>query len=215
MSQSTAVRFILLLVLAATAFAEEGFVPLFNGKNLDGWFIMYKEGRGFVVEDGILVCPADGGEKLVTAKEYANFVFRFELRLEPDSNNGIGIRAPREGHTATKGMEIQILDQSGPTYGPMKLRPEQYHGSVYDVIPARTGFLKKPGEWQEEEIEANGRRIKVTLNGVIILDADLGMVQEPEVLAKHPGLARKSGHIILIGHGSRVEFRNLRIKELP
>ncbi len=215
MSQSTAVRFILLLLVAATAFAEEGFVPLFKGKNLDGWFVMYKQGPGFVVEDGILVCPADGGEKLETEKEYANFIFRFEFRLEPDSNNGIGIRAPREGHTATQGMEIQILDQSGPKYGPMKLRPEQYHGSVYDVIPARTGFLKKPGEWQEEEIEANGRRIKVTLNGAVILDADLDMVREPAVLAKHPGLARPSGHIILIGHGTRVEFRNLRIKELP
>jgi hypothetical protein len=112
-------------------------------------------------------------------------------------------------------MEIQILDQTGPRYSKMKLHPEQYHGSVYDVIPARTGFLKKPGEWNAEEITANGRRITVKLNGAIILDADLDMVREPEVLQKHPGLARTTGHIALLGHGSRTEFRNVRIRELP
>ncbi len=207
---------LLFLSLPLTAqTGEDGFVPLFNGKNLDGWFIEHQIGPGFLVEDGVLVCPADGGEKLMTEKQYANFILRFEFRLEPDSNNGIGIRAPRHGHTATQGMEIQILDQSGPKYKPVKLRPEQYHGAIYDVIPARTGFLKKPGEWNFQEITADGRRIRVRLNGVLILDADLDMVQEPEILAKHPGLARPSGHIALLGHGSRTEFRNLRIRELP
>jgi hypothetical protein len=55
----------------------------------------------------------------------------------------------------------------------------------------------------------------VTLNGVIIVDADLDTVREPEVFQKHPGLRRTAGHIGLLGHGSLVEFRNLRIKELP
>jgi hypothetical protein len=80
------------------------------------------------------------------------------------------------------------------------------------VIPARTGYLKPVGEWNTEEISANGRHIRVTLNGVIITDADLDTVREPDVLAKHPGLARRSGHIGFLGHGSRVEFRNIRIK---
>jgi hypothetical protein len=206
---------ILLLALSAAAFASDDFVPLFNGQTLDGWFIVNQRGPGFLVENGSIVCPPDGGQKLMTDQEYANFVLRFEFKLEPDSNNGVGIRAPREGHTSTQGMEIQILDQTGPRYGPMKLRPEQYHGAVYDVIPARTGFLKKPGEWNEQEITANGRQITIRLNGATILDANLDMVREPEVLKKHPGLARKSGHIALLGHGTRVEFRNLRIRVLP
>jgi hypothetical protein len=71
------------------------------------------------------------------------------------------------------------------------------------------------GEWNEEEIVADGRRIKVTLNGVIILDADLSMVKEAKVLARHPGLARTAGHIGFLGHGTLVEFRNIRVKELP
>ncbi|MGH9632371.1 MAG: 3-keto-disaccharide hydrolase [Bryobacteraceae bacterium] len=204
----------LALLLAGGASAEE-FVSLFDGKSLDGWFIVNKKGPGFIVENGLLVCPANGGQKLMTDKEYENFIFRFEFRLEADGNNGIGIRTPRDGHTSTQGMEIQILDQSGPKYGPMKLRPEQYHGSIYDVIPARTGFLRKPGEWNQQEIEANGRRISVRLNGVLILDANLDMVQEPEVLKKHPGLNRRSGHIALLGHQSPIEFRNLQLKVLP
>jgi hypothetical protein len=209
------VRLLIFFLLAATAFAEDGFVPLFDGKTLNGWFIENKMGPGFLVQDGILVCPPDGGQKLMTEKEYANFILRFEFRLDPDSNNGIGIRAPREAHTSTQGMEIQILDQSGPRYGPRKLLPEQYHGSIYDVVPARTGFLKKPGEWQEEEILADGSRIRVTLNNAVILDSNLNSIQEPEVLKKHPGLRRPAGHIALLGHKSHADFRNIRIKVLP
>lgn len=205
---------LLWLLPLTTAYAQD-FQPLFDGKSLDGWFVMNKMGPGFLAENGTIVCPVEGGQKLMTEKEYANFIFRFEFRLEADGNNGIGIRAPRIGHTSTQGMEIQILDQTGPKYGPMKLKPEQYHGAVYDVIPARSGFLKKPGEWNHQEIKADGRQITVRLNGVVILDANLDMVQEPEVLKKHPGLARRSGHIALLGHQSRIEFRNLEIKVLP
>jgi hypothetical protein len=202
------------LLLLGRSFAQD-FVPLFDGKSLDGWFVVNKMGPGFTIENGVLVCPADGGQKLMTEKEYANFVFRFEFRLELDANNGIGIRAPREGQTSKAGMEIQILDPSGPKNAAMHLRPEQYHGSIYEVLPARSGFLRKTGEWNQQEIRADGRRITVRLNGVIILDADLDMVQEPSVLEKHPGLRRQSGHIALLGHQSRVEFRNLLIKLLP
>ena len=205
----------LLLLAALPLAAEEGFVSLFDGKTLNGWFIVSKMGPGFLARDGMIVCPFEGGQKLMTEKEYANFALRLEYKLEADSNNGIGIRAPREGQTSVHGMEIQILDQTGPKYKTMKLKPEQYHGSIYDVWPARTGYLKKPGEWNEQEIRADGRRITIRLNGVLILDANLDDVKEPEVLKKHPGLLRKSGHIVLLGHQAYVEFRNLRIKVLP
>lgn len=208
-------RLLLPLLLLLPLAAEEGFVSLFNGKDLTGWFIVNQMGPGFLVKDGLIVCPFEGGQKLMTEKEYANFILRLEYRLEADSNNGIGIRAPRDGQTSVYGIEIQILDQSGPKYGPMKLKPEQYNGSIYDVWPARTGFLRKPGEWNEQEIIANDRRITIRLNGVTVLNADLDDVREPEVLKKHPGLQRKSGHIVLLGHQAHVEFRNLRIKELP
>lgn len=192
---------------------EKGFVKLFNGQDLKGWQLINGRGPGYVTKDETIVCPLDGGGNLYTEKEYANFVFRFEFKTEPGGNNGVGIRAPLQGDAAYAGMEIQILDDGHEKYKG-KIKSEQHHGSVYDVVPARTGFLKPAGEWNSEEIMAQGSHIRVTLNGVIILDTDLSLVKETAVLKKHPGLQRKSGHIGFLGHGSLVEFRNIRIKAL-
>ena len=205
---------LLAAALAVSVTAEPGFVSLFDGKTLAGWQIAGQKGSGYVVENGVLVCPADGGGNLFTTKEYANFILRFEFRLFDGSNNGIGIRAPLAGDAAYAGMEIQILDDGAARYQG-KLKPAQYHGSIYDVVPAKQGFKKPTGEWNSEEITAKGRLITVVLNGTTIVDANLDSVRDPAVLKKHPGLARSSGHIGLLGHGTRVEFRNFRIQELP
>jgi hypothetical protein len=153
------------------------------------------------------------GGNLYTSREYSDFVFRFEYRLSPGGNNGVGVRAPLEGDAAYVGMEIQILDDQNQKYKG-RLKSEQHTGSVYDVIPARTGFQRPAGEWNEEEIWVEGSRIRVTLNGAVILDADLSLVKEPAVLQKHPGLTRAKGHIGFLGHGTLVEFRSIRIREL-
>ena len=188
-------------------------MPLFDGKSLQGWQPVEKVGEGYLVEEGVLICPAEGGGNLFTEREYADFVLRFEFRLQEGSNNGVGIRSPLVGDAAYQGLEIQVLDNHSPRYKD-KLRPTQYHGSVYDLAPARRGFLKPTGEWNQEEIRAVGRQIKVTLNGTVIVDFDLDSVTDPEVLEKHPGLARSSGHIGFLGHGTKVEFRNIRIREI-
>lgn len=212
MVRTTRLTVLLLAAVLASA-AEPGFVSLFDGKTLNGWMLVGKYGRGYVPENGVLVCPADGGGNLYAEKAYSDFVFRFEFRMEPGGNSGVGIRAPKEGDAAFVGMEIQILDDGHANYKGL-LKPTQYHGSIYDVIPARPGFLKPAGEWNTEEIVAKGRQIRVTLNGVIIVDANLDIVKEPEVLKRHPGLARTSGHVGFLGHKTRVEFRNIRIKDL-
>ena len=215
--RATSFPFTAILFTAAICSAapvEQGFVTLFSGKDVSGWKLVEKEGRGYIVEDGLLECPSDGGGNLFTEKEYANSVFRFEFKLEEASNNGIGIRAPLEGDAAYQGMEIQILDHDAPAYRG-RLKPTQYHGSIYDVVPAKTGFLKPTGQWNSEEITAKGRQITVKLNGHTIVDANLDSVTDPAVLHKHPGLARASGHIGFLGHGpARVWFRNVRVKEL-
>ena len=153
----------------------------------------------------------DGGN-LYTEKEYANFVLRFDFKLTENANNGIGIRAPLEGDTAYTGMEIQVLDDGGSMY--KTLRPEQYHGSIYDVFAAERGHQKPVGEWNSEEITAKGRQVTVKLNGSTIVDANLDDVKDEAKLKKHPGLANMKGHIGFLGHGARVEFKNLRVKEL-
>src|SRR5689334_3075133 len=69
---------------------NKGFVKVFDGKSLDGWRLIGGVGPGYVPQNGILVCPKDGGGNLVTDKEYGDFVFRFDFRLHHGSNNGIG-----------------------------------------------------------------------------------------------------------------------------
>ena len=198
---------------------EDGFTSLFNGKDLTGWVYgkrgngMNKDGVGYQVENGAIYSTLKDGGNLYTEKEYGDFVLRFEFKLTEGANNGIGIRAPLTGDSAYQGMEIQVLDDNAPGYKD-KLRPAQYHGSIYDVVAAEPGHLKAVGEWNQEEITAKGRQITVKLNGATIVDANLDDVKDPAVLKKHPGLANKSGHIGFLGHGARVEFRNLRIKEL-
>ncbi len=196
-----------LVVGVGLADLEPGFVPLFNGQDLTGW-----TGAQYVVEDGVLVCPADGGGDLKTTREYSDFIFRFDFKLEPGGNSGVAIRAPAEENAAYAGMEIQILDDDAPKHA--GLRPSQYHGSIYGVVPARRGAQKPIGEWNSEEILAQGRHIKVTLNDQVIVDANLDDVKDPQVLQDHPGLQRTSGYIGFLGYGDRVEFRNISLREL-
>jgi len=194
--------------------AEKGFKDLFNGKDLSGWTLIKGHGKGYVVENGLLICPEDGDGNLFTEKEYSDFTLRLEWRLWDGGNNGVAIRAPLEGDAAYVGMEIQILDETSEKYKKgAGLKPTQMTGSVYEVFAAKSGNVKRDGVWNQYEIAAIGSNIKVTLNGVVITDVNLNSVKDEIVLKKHPGLARKEGHIGFLGHGTRVEFRNIRIRE--
>lgn len=191
----------------------EGYELLFNGENLNGWV---GNKTDYVVEDGmIIIYPEKGGKgNLYTEKEYANFIFRFEFQLTPGANNGLGIRAPLDGNSAYKAMELQILDNTAEKY--KDLHEYQYHGSVYGVIPAKRGFLKPVGEWNQQEVIAEGNNIKVILNGEVIVDGNLKEARKGGTMdgKKHPGLKNKKGHIGFLGHGDLVRFRNIRIKEI-
>ncbi len=208
----TASLLVACLVLSGDA-SEEGFVSLFDGKSLEGWTVVNPKGPGYVPKDGVLVCPADGGGNCFTKEEYANFVFRFDFKLSRGGNNGVGIRAPLEGDAAYVGMEVQVLDDPAIEY--VALRPSQYCGSVYDVFPAKRGSLKPTGEWNSMEIMAEGTKLKVTLNSDVITEGDIATLTDEATLNKHPGLKRTAGHIGFLGHGTLVEFKNIRVKKLP
>ena len=192
---------------------DEGFVSLFNGKNLAGW-----QGNltDYYAEDGLMVVnPKMGGHgNIYTEKEYSDFNFRFEFKLTPGANNGLGIRAPLEGDAAYVGMELQILDNSAPIYA--NLHEYQYHGSVYGTIPAKRGFQNPVGEWNVEEVIVKGTKVKVILNGEVIVDGDIAYARDHGTKdgKNHPGLKREKGYIGFLGHGSELYFRNIRIKDL-
>lgn len=203
----------LVAAVSAIAAAEEGFTPLFDGKTLNGWKLLGGHGAGYSVQDGKIVLPRGGGGNLLHEKEFTNFILRFEFKLEAGSNNGLAIRAPlSDADMAYQGMELQIIDNSAARY--KDIQPWQKHGSLYNVFPAKDGALKPVGQWNGQEVRVIGRQVTVVLNGTTILDVNLDNVKDPETLAKHPGLQRKSGHIGFLGHNEPVEFRNIRIKEM-
>lgn len=207
--------------------AEEGFVSIFNGRNLDGWQGLGGDTSSYHARDGQLICKETGKVHIFTVKEYANFILRLEIRLDPGGNNGVGIRTKVSKQPHIEGSEIQVLDdpyyaRGLPREGKdpkdwVPLKNYQHHGSIYGVVPAKPGHLKPAGEWNQQEIVCDGRRVKVTLNGHVIVDAILDQVKPIDGLA-HPGLYYTQGHIGLHAHGNygaKVYFRNLRIKELP
>ena len=189
------------------------FQPIFNGESLDGWELIGKTGDGYLVQDGMIVCPQDGGGNLFYDKELTDFQVRFEFRLEEGSNNGLCIRCPKQDKSlAYEGIELQIINDNGERY--KDIEPWQKHGSLYHVFPATTGSLKPVGEWNVEEVTVRGTTVKVVVNGQTILDVDTSTVTDPEILEKHPGLKRTSGYIGFLGHHEPIQFRNIELKEL-
>jgi hypothetical protein len=205
---------------------EEGFVPIFNGKDLDGWQGIGGDTSSYYVENGELICKDTGKVHIFTTKEFANFIFRLEIKMDPGGNNGVGIRTKVSKQPHIEGTEVQVLDDPYYDRGiPIKgkepkdwpkLKDYQHHGSLYGVVPCKPGHLKPAGQWNQEEIVCDGRRVKVTLNGVVIVDADFDKVK-PIDGHEHPGLSYEKGFIGLHAHGgygAKVYFRNLRVKEL-
>jgi hypothetical protein len=190
---------------------DEGFEPIFNGHDLDGW-------RGatdsYEVVDGALRCRPGRGGTIHTENEYADFAVRLLFRLPPGGNNGLAIRYPGEGDPAYAGMdEIQVLDNGHPDYA--SLDPRQYHGSLYGQAAAHRGYLRPAGAWNFQEVRVVGPRVTVELNGTRILDADATRIDDlmgdP---SRYVGRARASGHFGFAGHADPVEFRDIRVRPL-
>ncbi|OYV06702.1 MAG: hypothetical protein CFE26_04900 [Verrucomicrobiales bacterium VVV1] len=205
-------RFLLLssIALVAPAFSQDA-APvaksrdLFNGKDLTGW-----HGEGYAIENGAIVCTPKG-RNLITDETFSNYVLDFEFQLTPGANNGLGIHYPGTGDAAYTGMEVQILDSTAEKY--KDLKPYQFHGSLYTMVPAKQGALKPVGEWNHERVVIEGKDIRVEVNGQVVLSSDLDKLNVE--FPKHAGAKRRSGHIAFCGHGDKVAFKNIRIAELP
>lgn len=193
---------------------EEGFTPLFDGKTLSGW--AGEASKYFTVELGTMACQKGCRGKLLTEREYSDFVLKFEFKLTPGANNGLAIRAPKAGDAAYVGIELQILDDTAEKYSDLK--DFQFHGSAYGIAAAKRGALKPVGEWNAQEVHCKAQNIKVTLNNQVILDIELAEAAPNNITIDgkdHPGILRKQGHLGFLCHDDPVHFRNIRIKELP
>jgi hypothetical protein len=197
---------------------NEGFKRIFNGKNMDGW-------AGAVdsveVKNGAIVWKKGKAGVPYWNKELGDFKVRLMFKLPPAGNNGLAIRYPGKGRAAYDGMtELQVIDDN---YNEVKklppekqLDPRQYHGSVYGMIGAARGYQHPTGEWNFQEVTVQGPRIKVELNGTVILDADVSTVDMATVMGKipHTGKDRPRGYFGFAGHNDPVEFKDVFIKEL-
>ena len=187
-----------------------GFKPVFNGKDFTGWAGPV---QNYVVTNGVIMCKPHAGGTIYTKEQFCDFIARLEFKLPPGGNNGLAIRYPGYGDTAYVGMcEIQILDDYAPRYA--HLDPRQYCGSVYGMVPAHRGYLRPAGQWNYMEVTVIGPKIKVELNGTVIVDADVSKVKEFMHGRPHPGKDRRCGHFGFAGHSSPVMFRNISIKRL-
>lgn len=193
--------------------SDKGFTSLFNGNDLSGWV---GNTQSYTVTDGtITVKPQEGsGGNLYTEKEYSNFIFKFEFQLTPGANNGLGIHTPLEGDAAYVGKELQILDNTAEKYA--NLKDYQYHGSVYGISPAKRGYQRPVGEWNQQTVTVDGPNITVVLNGETILNDNLHSATANGTIdgKDHPGLNRSKGHIAFLGHGDVLSFRNIMIREI-
>ncbi len=187
------------------------FKSAFNGKNFEGWA---GPTNNYSVDHGSIQCMKGKGGTIYVNDELSDFSARMEFKLPPGGNNGLAIRYPGSGDTAYVGMcELQVLDDSAKKYA--KLHPAQYHGSAYGMAPAARGYQRPVGEWNFQEVTVDGSRIKVELNGTLILNADLANVEKPMYdLGKFKGRLRKSGYFGFAGHGDAVSFRNISIRNI-
>jgi hypothetical protein len=191
---------------------DPGFKSIFNGKDFTGW-----DGPldNYEIVDGAVRCKAHKGGTIYTKEQYADYVVRFEFKVPPGGNNGLAIRYPGKGDTAYDGMcELQILDEKYEEVTKSKLDPRQVHGSAYGMIAAHRGYQRPAGEWNFQEVTIQGSRIKVELNGTVILDGDVSQAKDFMANSPHPGKDRTVGHFGFAGHSDPVSFRNIRIKKL-
>jgi hypothetical protein len=179
--------------------------PLFDGQSLAGW-----EGAGEPAEkcwkavDGSIVCTGEKGPWLRSQEQFGDFNLRLDYKLKAGGNSGVYVRVPENGnhHGDGAGVEIQVLDDKADRY--KALKPYQYTGSVYAVVPANQHVSREAGQWNSLEINCRGSAYHIVHNGVTIVAADE---------STWPGLKGRlvSGFLGLQNHSEEVWFRNLRL----
>ncbi len=192
----------LALSAAACLAADNGFKPLFNGKDLTGWHIRNEKANNtWKVIEGVLkndLKPGEHGVDLVTDAKFWNFTVRYEYQVPEGSNSGFYLRGRHE---------LQIL---GDFKGGKATKGG--NGAIYQhTIPSQ--FVSKaPEEWQTVEATMIGDKVTVTMNGVKIHD---NVKVERATGSELDNKVGEPGAFFLQGDHGVVSFRNISVKELP
>ena len=196
-----------------------GWRSLFDGSSLAAWHSFHGSGTtGWAVRDGAITRVGEGAD-LVTAEQFANFQLALEWKVWPGGNSGIIYRVADSGsETYVTGPEMQVLDDARHPDGKSRLTAA---GSVFAIFPAPAGVVKPAGEWNAVLLVVNGKHVEHWLNGVQVVEYELGSADWATRLAASkfrstPGFGRSPiGRIALQNHGDTVAFRNVRIRVLP
>jgi hypothetical protein len=203
-------------ILAAGS-EDSSWKSLFDGKTTAGWREYGKKEfpkSGWVVEDGCLKLFDGGrGANLVTEAEYEDYEFEWEWKLPAKANNGVKYFVT-EKRPSSPGHEYQMVDDS-------TIRdPRSKTATFYDVLPLQVESpIKPPGEWNKSRILVRGNHVEHWLNGIKVLEYELGSPEVKAALQKskfkdEPGFGDKiKGRIMLTDHGDEAWFRNMRIRE--
>ncbi|HYF37152.1 MAG TPA: DUF1080 domain-containing protein [Prosthecobacter sp.] len=213
--------------ISFSAFGQEGdgFVPLFNGKDLTGWE-QHSGAAEYRVEDGAVVgktVPNTGNSFLCTAKKYGDFILELEFKVDPSMNSGIQFRS----NYYEKETEVEIAGKK------KKFPADRVHGYQFEIDPSPRAFtggvydegrrgwlfdLKnneaarkafKQGEWNKARIECRGNSIKTFINDVEAANFTDDLTKEGVIALQVHGIGKKTEAV-----GKEVRWRNIRIKEL-
>jgi 3-keto-disaccharide hydrolase len=197
-----------------------GWRPLLDGKSTAGWrgYKKTEMPSGWQVVNGALTRVGQGGD-IITSDQFGNFELALDWNVAPGGNSGIFYRVTEEGQAAYEtGPEMQVLDDARHVDGHSRLTAA---GSLYGIYAAPPGVVKPAGEWNAVRIAVNGNHVEHWLNGVKVVDYELGSPDWEKLVAGSkfkawPGYGRaKRGHIALQDHGDWVAYRNIKIKVLP
>ena len=173
--------------------------PLYNGKDLSGWWTPGNL-ASWKPEGNKIVCVNNNGNYLRTEKEYANFTLSLEYKMAKGGNSGVGIRTARNGWPSGDGMELQMLDE--PPGTPITRHSTMaIYGNLEPLARA-----DRSQEWNRVVIKSEGYKISAWVNDVLVQHANT---------AELPELRRRNlkGWIGLQDHGARTEFRELHVLE--
>jgi len=196
---------------------KDGFVPMFNGKDLTGWVNANTHSTTFTVKDGMIVTNGKPMGFLRTEKQYENFEMEFEwfhVNKKDVGNSGLfvwGDPLPAIGTVYTRGIEVQVLvnyeTDWATSHGDIfsiwgaKCKPDREHPKKMERCLPSERVCKGGGEWNHYRVVANDGKIKLSVNG-------------KEVSGVSESNPRK-GYLALESEGAETHFKNLKIKELP
>lgn len=195
-------RSFLLLAVALTAgpaVAEDGWIEMFNGRDLSGWKL--NEGNKIKVEDGMIVTGGERAHLFYTEREFKDFVFEADVKTTPGSNSGIYFHTKyQDTGWPAAGHEIQVnVSHTDPVKS----------GSLYNRVKLFS-TTAKDNEWYRCRVTVKGKTVKTEINDKVLYE-----YVEPPGVTEEPMIG-DSGLMALQAHdpNSVVYYRNLRIKPL-